>query len=58
MANYNRYDQLMIESIGNGLATCHSASELAKNLKIDISGLIKHIKEYRQIKQTSAHSKV
>lgn len=57
MANYNRYDQLMIESIGNGLATCHSASELAKNLKIDISGLIKHIKEYRQIKQTSANNK-
>lgn len=57
MANYVRYDQLMIESIGNGLSTCKSASELANNLKVDVSGLIKHIKKYRQIKQTSAHNK-
>lgn len=57
MANYIRYDQLMIESIGNGLSTCKSASELANNLKVDVSGLIKHIKKYRQIKQTSARNK-
>lgn len=57
MTNYNRYDQQVVESIGKGLITCHSASELASNLNIDVSGLIKHLKEYRQIKQTSARNK-
>lgn len=47
----------MVESIGNGLLTCNSASELSNNLKVDVSGLIKHIKEYRQIKQTTAQNK-
>lgn len=43
MNSYKRYDRETIESIGVGLTQYNSASELAKALNIDVSGLIKHI---------------
>ena len=55
MINYLRYDQQTIESIRIGLATYKSASELAKELQIDVSSLIKHIKKYRESKKIKHH---
>lgn len=47
MYNYQGYDRQTIESIGIGLTQYNSASDLAKALNIDVSGLIKHIKKHR-----------
>ena len=47
----------MIESIGIGLTQYNSASELAKALNIDVSGLIKHIKKYRCFKESFGRNK-
>lgn len=57
MNSYKRYDRETIESIGVGLTQYNSASELAKALNIDVSGLIKHIKKYRCFKESSGRNK-
>lgn len=57
MINYLRYDQQTVESIGIGLEKYKSATELARGLNIDISGLIKHIKKYRYLKETTSFNK-
>lgn len=44
MKDYSRFGRETVESIGVGLTTCKSASELARNIGVDVSGLIKHIK--------------
>ena len=57
MINYQRYDQQMVASIGVGLTQFKNASELAKALNVDVSGLIKHIKKYRCLKETTAKNR-
>lgn len=47
----------MVASIGVGLTQFKNASELAKALRIDVSGLIKHIKKYRCLKETTAKNR-
>ena len=54
MINYLRYNQQTVESIGKGLETYNNASELAKTLNVDVSGLIKHIKKYLTIRETTS----
>lgn len=54
MINYLRYNQQTVESIGKGLGTYKNASELAKTLNVDVSGLIKHIKKYLTIRKTTS----
>lgn len=44
MKDYSRSDRETVESIAVGLTTCKSTSELARNIGVDVSGLIKRIK--------------
>lgn len=57
MYNYQGYDRQTIESIGIGLTQYNSASDLAKALNIDVSGLIKHIKKHRCLKESASRNK-
>ena len=57
MSNYKRFDEEMIKNIEYGLETCNTASELAYLLKIDVSGLIKHIKKCRTLKEQNYPNK-
>ena len=57
MYNYQGYDRQTIESIGIGLTQYNSASDLAKALNIDVSGLIKHIKKHRCLKESAFRNK-
>ena len=57
MNSYQRYNQQMIESIGIGLKQYKTASELAKALNIDVSGLIKHIKKHRILRESKTQNK-
>lgn len=57
MNSYKRYDQETIKSIEVGLTQYNSASKLAKVLNIDVSGLIKHIKKHRCLKESSSRNK-
>ena len=57
MSNYKRFDEEMIKNIEYGLETCNTASELAYLLKIDVSGLIKHIKKCRTLKEHNYSNK-
>lgn len=57
MKKYRRLDQNDIECIARGLVECKNASELAENLGVDVSGLIKHIKKYRVLTITSTMNK-
>ncbi len=57
MINYERYDRNMVDAITQGMEKCKTASELANLLGVDVSGLIKHIKKYRQLKMTTVQNK-
>lgn len=57
MKDYSRFGRETVESIAVGLTTCKTASELARNIGADVSGLIKHIKKFRILKPTSAANK-
>lgn len=57
MNSYKRFDEEMIKKIEYGLETCNTASELASLLGIDVSGLIKHIKKVRTLKEFSFQNK-
>lgn len=57
MKDYSRFGRETVESIAVGLTTCKSASELARNIGVDVSGLIKHIKKFRALKTTSSANK-
>ena len=54
---YQRYNREMIESIRIGLTQYKTASQLAKILHVDVSGLIKHIKKHRCFKESNARNK-
>lgn len=57
MNSYKRFDEEMIKKIEYGLETCNTASELASLLGIDVSGLIKHIKKVRTLKELNIQNK-
>ena len=57
MKDYSRFGRETVESIAVGLTTCKSASELARNIGVDVSGLIKHIKRLHVLKTTSSANK-
>ena len=51
-SKYQRYNEEIINKISEALSIYRSASDAARELGIDVSGLIKHIKKYRIIKET------
>lgn len=51
-SKYQRYNEEIINKIGESLFVYRSASDAARDMGIDVSGLIKHIKKYRVIKET------
>lgn len=51
-SKYQRYNEEIINKISEALSIYHSASDAARDMGIDVSGLIKHIKKYRIIKET------
>ena len=51
-SKYQRYNEEIINKINEALSIYHSASDAAREMGIDVSGLIKHIKKYRIIKET------
>ena len=51
-SKYQRYNEEIINKISETLSIYHSASDAARDMGIDVSGLIKHIKKYRIIKET------
>lgn len=57
MKDYSRFGRETVESIAAGLTACKNASELAKGLGVDVSGLIKHVKKYRVLHETSSRNK-
>lgn len=57
MNNYKRFDEEMIKKIESGLVKYNSASDLALDLGVDVSGLIKHIKRERVLKETQSINK-
>jgi len=56
-SKYERYTYETIDRIANSLVICNSASEASRDLGIDVSGLIKHIKKYRVLKESSGRNK-
>lgn len=56
-SKYERFTSEIIERIENSLITCNSASEASRDLGIDVSGLIKHIKKYRILKESTDRNK-
>lgn len=52
-SKYQRYNEEIINKIYSSLSIYRSASDAAREMGIDVSGLIKHIKSYRVIKETS-----
>lgn len=57
MKSYQRFDRETIDSIKIGLTKYKNASQLAAALGVDVSGLIKHIKKYRCLRETSARNR-
>lgn len=51
-SKYQRYNEEIVIKISESLSIYRSASDAAKEMGIDVSGLIKHIKKYRVIKET------
>lgn len=51
-SKYQRYNEGIVNKISESLSIYRSASDAAKEMGIDVSGLIKHIKKYRVIKET------
>lgn len=56
-SKYQRYNEEIVNKISESLSIYRSASDAAKDMGIDVSGLIKHIKKYRIIKETSEFNK-
>lgn len=56
-SKYQRYNEGLVNKISESLSIYRSASDAAKDMGIDVSGLIKHIKKYRIIKETSEFNK-
>lgn len=56
-SKYRRYSEETIKKIEENITLYRSASEAARDLGIDVSGLIKHIKAYRVLKETSERNK-
>ena len=56
-SKYQRYNEEIVNKIGESLSIYRSASDAAKDMGIDVSGLIKHIKKYRTVKETSEFNK-
>lgn len=56
-SKYQRYNEEIINKINESLSIYRSASDAARELGIDVSGLIKHIKKYRIVKETSEINK-
>lgn len=57
MEKYARLTEEDIIRIANLMATCRTASELSAETHFDVSGLIKHIKKYRTLSETSSANK-
>ena len=51
-SKYQRYNEEIINKINESLSIYRSASDAARELGIDVSGLIKHIKKYRAVRET------
>ena len=51
-SKYQRYNEGIVNKISESLSIYRSASDAAREMGIDVSGLIKHIKKYRIIKET------
>lgn len=56
-SKYQRYNEEIVNKISESLSVYRSASDAARDMGIDVSGLIKHIKKYRIIKETSEFNK-
>ena len=56
-SKYQRYTKEIIDRLGEYLLSYKSASEAARDIGIDISGLIKHVKKYRMLKETTDRNK-
>lgn len=56
-SKYQRYTEEMINTIYENLCVYKTASAAARDMGIDISGLIKHIKTYRILKVTTERNK-
>ncbi len=54
---YTRYTEAIVRGIEEALVMYPNASEAARELGIDVSGLIKHIKKYRALQETIARNK-
>lgn len=54
-----RYTEKTVQDIANGLSNPNikSASQLADELGLDVSGLIKHVKKYRRLVDTAERNK-
>lgn len=57
MEKFEHLSKDTINSIASGLKTCLTASELANEVHFDVSGIIKHIKKYRILKETEVTNK-
>ena len=56
-SKFTRYGKEKIQVIEENLCSYPNASQASKDLGIDVSGLIKHIKKYRKLKLTSDNNK-
>lgn len=56
-SKYQRFNEELVLKLEENLTVYNSASEAARDLGIDVSGLIKHIKQYRMLKETSERNK-
>lgn len=54
MSTYKRYDDDLVDKIYDNINNFNNASELAAFLDVDVSGLIKHIKNYRKFVYTDS----
>ena len=57
MEKFQHLSKDTVNSIASGILSCSSATELANEIHFDVSGLIKHIKKYRVLKQTEVANK-
>lgn len=54
---YQRYDDDFVDKIYDNLTKFNNASDIANYLGVDVSGLIKHIKNHRRIVYTDAFNR-
>lgn len=57
MPTYKRYDDDFVDKIYDNINKFNNASDLAKFLNVDVSGLIKHLKNYRKLVYTDSNNK-